>query len=287
MAVVSSPATLPLSQRFPSSRASAAAESATNTFHAVCLSSRSFAVTCQDNRGAVSSIPIGSVKYSQRSDTGVSGAPAARVKPAAKTVKRVNANKTEGCPLFIILLGAMLARHTARHNQKSVSFFCVISFCAWQSAGSSYAAFLECYEQNDYHPIGSFALYSDGFRAQDWPQWRGVNRDAKVTGFDAPKTWPAQLRQQWKIEVGNADATPALVGDKLYVFSREETDEVTQCLDAATGKQIWMDRYTSKPATGPAGQHPGPRSSPTVGEGKVVTLGCAAPCPAWMPPPAR
>lgn len=109
--------------------------------------------------------------------------------------------------------------------------------------------------------------------AQDWPQWRGANRDAKVTGFAAPKNWPEQLNQKWKIEVGEADATPALVGDRLYVFSRQETDEVTQCLDAATGKQIWIDKYSAQAATGPAGRHPGPRSSPTVEEGKVMTLG--------------
>ena len=24
--------------------------------------------------------------------------------------------------------------------------------------------------------------------AQDWPQWRGANRDGKVTGFTAPQT---------------------------------------------------------------------------------------------------
>ena len=26
--------------------------------------------------------------------------------------------------------------------------------------------------------------------AQDWPQWRGANRDAKAEGFNAPETWP-------------------------------------------------------------------------------------------------
>ena len=26
--------------------------------------------------------------------------------------------------------------------------------------------------------------------AQDWPQWRGINRDGKVEGFKAPETWP-------------------------------------------------------------------------------------------------
>ena len=109
--------------------------------------------------------------------------------------------------------------------------------------------------------------------AQDWPQWRGANRDAHASGFNAPSTWPAELNRQWKTEVGEADATPALVGDRLYVFSRQETDEVTQCLDAATGKQIWIDKYAVQAATGPAGRHPGPRSSPAVAEGKVVTLG--------------
>src|SRR4030095_576834 len=31
--------------------------------------------------------------------------------------------------------------------------------------------------------------------AQDWPQWRGPNRDGKVSGFKAPKTWPKELTQ--------------------------------------------------------------------------------------------
>jgi outer membrane protein assembly factor BamB len=64
------------------------------------------------------------------------------------------------------------------------------------------------------------------------------------------------------------------VGDKLFVFARQEGNEVTLCLDAATGKEIWRDQYESQGATGASGRaHPGPRSSPTVAEGKVVTLG--------------
>jgi hypothetical protein len=45
--------------------------------------------------------------------------------------------------------------------------------------------------------------------AQDWPQWRGANRDAKASGFETPKTWPKELAQKWKVEVGSGDATPA------------------------------------------------------------------------------
>jgi outer membrane protein assembly factor BamB len=109
--------------------------------------------------------------------------------------------------------------------------------------------------------------------AQDWPQWRGVNRDAKVSGFNPPKTWPKELAQKWKVPVGQGPATPALVGDKLYVFARQEGNEITRCLNAATGKEIWQDKYEAQGATGPAAPHSGPRSSPTVAGGKVITYG--------------
>jgi len=109
--------------------------------------------------------------------------------------------------------------------------------------------------------------------AQDWPQWRGPNRDGKADGFKAPKTWPKELTQKWKVPVGFGDATPALVGGKLFVFSRQEADEITRCLDAATGKEEWQDKYNAPTVTGPDSGHGGPRSSPAVADGKVVTLG--------------
>ena len=109
--------------------------------------------------------------------------------------------------------------------------------------------------------------------AQDWPQWRGVDRDGKVTGFQAPQKWPSELKQNWKVSVGIGDATPALVKDKLYVFTRQDADEITQCLNADNGEEVWRSKYAAKAVTGPAGRHPGPRSSPAVVGGKVVTLG--------------
>jgi outer membrane protein assembly factor BamB len=109
--------------------------------------------------------------------------------------------------------------------------------------------------------------------AQDWPQWRGPNRDGKVTGFTAPKEWPKELTLKWKITVGAGDATPALVGDKLYVFTRQGDDEVTLCLEAGSGKELWNDKYAAQAVTGAPARHPGPRSSPAVADGKIVTLG--------------
>lgn len=123
--------------------------------------------------------------------------------------------------------------------------------------------------------VGCVTLLSaSGVGAQDWPQWRGPHRDAKAEGFKVPPTWPKELTQKWKVAVGSGDATPALVGDKLYVFTRQGEDEILRCLDAATGKEIWQDKYPSPSVTGAAArEHPGPRSSPAVAQGKVVTLG--------------
>lgn len=110
--------------------------------------------------------------------------------------------------------------------------------------------------------------------AQDWPQWRGPNRNGAASGFVAPETWPKALTQKWTVAVGSGDATPALVGGKLYTFTRQGGDEVTLCLDAATGKEIWKDTFAVAAVTGPSARaHSGPRSSPAVGNGKVVTIG--------------
>jgi outer membrane protein assembly factor BamB len=119
----------------------------------------------------------------------------------------------------------------------------------------------------------ALALSAACASAQDWPQWRGANRDGKAAGFTAPGTWPKELTQKWKVTVGEGVATPSLVGDKLYVFSRQAGGEITRCLDAATGKELWQEKYDALGATGPASGFSGPRASPTVSDGKVVTFG--------------
>ena len=120
---------------------------------------------------------------------------------------------------------------------------------------------------------GGLAISASCAFAQDWSQWRGSNRDGKASEFSAPKTWPKELNQKWKVTVGLGDATPALVGNKLFIFARQGDDEVIRCLDAANGKELWQEKYAAQAVSGPASQHSGPRSSPTVADGKIVTLG--------------
>jgi len=121
--------------------------------------------------------------------------------------------------------------------------------------------------------VSGLALTVTASLAQDLRQWRGANRDGKSVGFTAFKISPEELTQKWKVTVGEGVATPCLVGDKLYVFARQEGGEITRCLDAGTGKELWQDKYDAMGATGPASGFSGPRASPTVAEGKIVTLG--------------
>lgn len=109
--------------------------------------------------------------------------------------------------------------------------------------------------------------------AADWPQWRGPHRDAVVTDFTAPPTWPKELQMKWSTPVGNGVATPALVGGKLYAFGYQDGKEVIRCLDADTGKELWKNEYATQAARPPAASFPAARSSPAVADGKVVTLG--------------
>ena len=112
--------------------------------------------------------------------------------------------------------------------------------------------------------------------AQDWPQFRGINHDGKVSGFNAPQAWPKELTQSWKVNVGFGDAGPVLVGENIYLSTRQGTDEVVLCLDASTGKEIWKNTYAAVAVTGPSAPlHPGPRSTPAVANGKIVTFGAS------------
>ena len=75
----------------------------------------------------------------------------------------------------------------------------------------------------------------------DWPQWRGPRRDGTLTSFTAPKVWPDTLTQRWTIPVGEGYATPIVVGNRVYQFSRQGENEVMRAIDAATGKVIWEE----------------------------------------------
>ncbi len=111
--------------------------------------------------------------------------------------------------------------------------------------------------------------------AQDWPQWRGPNRDGAATGFEAPAEWPAELRLQWSVVVGTGYATPLVVGETLFVFARQGEEEVLLALDPASAEVRWRSPYPApfdmSPATARHG--PGPKSTPAFADGRIFVHG--------------
>jgi len=111
--------------------------------------------------------------------------------------------------------------------------------------------------------------------AQDWPQWRGPNRDGAVASFREPSAWPETLKQQWRVDVGLGYATPLVVGQRIYLFTRRGEEEVMTALDAASGKVIWRTGYAA-PFTmvGATARHSaGPKSTPVHADGRLFSLG--------------
>ncbi len=110
---------------------------------------------------------------------------------------------------------------------------------------------------------------------QDWPQWRGPERDGRATEFDAPSAWPETLEEHWSVEVGTGYATPLVVGDTLFAFARQGEEEVLLALDPGTGEVRRRSAYPApfdmSPATARHG--PGPKATPAFAEGRIFVHG--------------
>jgi outer membrane protein assembly factor BamB len=111
--------------------------------------------------------------------------------------------------------------------------------------------------------------------AQDWPQWRGPGRDGRITAFQEPEAWPAQLTRAWQVTVGTGHSSPLVVGRRVYLLSRQNEQEVVSCLDLETGTAIWRDSYPAPYTVNPAASRhgKGPKSTPVLQGGTIFTLG--------------
>lgn len=116
-----------------------------------------------------------------------------------------------------------------------------------------------------------------------WDGWRGPGRDAIVQEFQTPETWPEKLEQVWSLEVGSGYATPLVASGRIYQHARMGNDEVVWCLEAATGEVIWRKDtpVAFRPGGGGERHGPGPKSTPTLADGRVFTLSITGTLIAW------
>jgi outer membrane protein assembly factor BamB len=112
--------------------------------------------------------------------------------------------------------------------------------------------------------------------AADWRQWRGPGRDGVVLGIQLPEKWPETLHKDWQVAVGEGHASPVVQGDpvRVYVFTRQNEDEVLTCL-SLRGMIQWQSKYAApyEPHLAARGHGKGPKSTPLVHKDTIYTLG--------------
>ena len=118
---------------------------------------------------------------------------------------------------------------------------------------------------------------------EEWPQWRGPHRDGALSAGDTPASWPEHLQVRWKVTVGEGHASPILAGGRIFVFTRQQGNEIASSIDPVSGKVIWQQSYPAPFKMHPAAvQHgEGPKSTPVLHDGKLFTFGISGILTCW------
>lgn len=111
--------------------------------------------------------------------------------------------------------------------------------------------------------------------ADDWPQWRGENRDAELSAAEQIESLPEKLEAKWSVEIGSGYSGPTVADGRVYVTDRgpagiETEVERILCFDAETGEKVWSHQYD---AAYSIGYRAGPRASVTVSHGRAYAVG--------------
>lgn len=130
--------------------------------------------------------------------------------------------------------------------------------------------------RNFQHMILTASSAIPGF-AQDWPQWRGSERDGAAPAANGPAAWPEKLKQSWRIAVGEGHSSPVVQGDRVYQFARLGDREMASAHELASGKKLWEAgmpvAYEMNSAAREHGK--GPKSTPVIAAGRLYTFGIA------------
>jgi outer membrane protein assembly factor BamB len=120
-------------------------------------------------------------------------------------------------------------------------------------------------------------------RADDWPQWRGPNRDGVWNETGIIETFPPTgLKIRWRAPVGGGLSSPVVAGGRVYVtdseVQRPKAWERVQCFDETTGRTLWTHSdevnypewgFDPKSKTGPG-------ATPIVEAGHIFSVGATS-----------
>jgi outer membrane protein assembly factor BamB len=129
--------------------------------------------------------------------------------------------------------------------------------------------------------ILAFVALALASRAEDWPQWRGGNRDGVWHETGIRRKFPAEgLAVRWRAPVGYGFSSPVIARGRVYVtdalLDRPKVRGRILCFEEKTGKLLWTfsrEKTNYPPWAFVPGQEPSPNGTPVVQDGKIYATG--------------
>ena len=108
----------------------------------------------------------------------------------------------------------------------------------------------------------------------DWPQWRGPNRDGISSERGLLQSWPPNGPPlAWRATgAGAGYSSFAVANGRLYTLGARGDREYVQAYDAASGKPLWAIDHGRRFGND---RGDGPRSTPTVEGNRVYAFGAS------------
>lgn len=119
------------------------------------------------------------------------------------------------------------------------------------------------------------AAAAGGANANDWPSWRGPNRDGHSPDKGLLKKWPeGGPKLLWTFDdCGKGYSSPSIVGDRIYYTGSRKGKAEIICLEAGNGEELWSTIIGIDPEKGyNTGWGAGTRGAATVDGGLVYAM---------------
>ena len=111
--------------------------------------------------------------------------------------------------------------------------------------------------------------------AQDWPDWRGENRDGVWNDPDVIQEFESdEISIKWKVPIGAGYSGPTVANGRVYVTDRPENpinQERVLCFGVQNGDLIWSYSYNCEYSS--IGYKAGPRATVIIDNLRAYSLG--------------
>jgi outer membrane protein assembly factor BamB len=117
--------------------------------------------------------------------------------------------------------------------------------------------------------------------ADEWPTWRGANRDGVwredgiLEKFEPKHLEDGRLKRRWTAKITAGYSGPTVAGGKVFVADRETTPkpiERIRAFDWKTGEELWSHSYEVDYGDD-VDYQAGPRASVTIDGDRAYALG--------------